>query len=315
MTNSRFFGSTPPRVVLALLAVQLLFGINYIASKIVLERLEPLVWADVRLVAATFCLLVFALVTRRPHPKPTRVFFKSVFVYSVFGAVINQTAFLAGLSLTTPVNSAILVTLTPLMTLMIAWLRRREARSPSRLAGFLLGLAGAILVRGWDGFRLSDATLWGDLLTILNCLSYACFLALSEGFTGKNDAVWTTIWVFIFGSFMVTLMALPGWMRFTMPELDPVFVACGIFVVVGATVLTYLLNLWSLSRVRSSEVASFIYLQPVIAAIVSFLALGSRIPARAAIGAVLIYLGLRLARGGPGIGNLRRRVRGELSLG
>ena len=66
------------------------------------------------------------------------------------------------------------------------------------------------------------------------------------------------------------------------------------------TALAYLLSLWALARVESSKVAFFIYLQPLIAASLSFAILGERLDAVTLGGAGLLVLALYIAlRSGP----------------
>ncbi|NBW99739.1 hypothetical protein EBR03_09225 [bacterium] len=53
--------------------------------------------------------------------------------------------------------------------------------------GFLFALLGVISLRKIEEFKLSDSTVKGDLLTALNCISYALFLTFSKEFVKKYD--------------------------------------------------------------------------------------------------------------------------------
>lgn len=290
-------------VVGALLTVQVLFAVNYVVSKVVVASFPPLVWASIRILLSTAVMLAIALVMRRPHPPRDRAFFGPLVVFALLGTVINQAAFLSGLRLTTATNSAVLNTLIPVFTLLVVTLRGQERATPGRVAGFLLAFGGVLALRGVENLSLSDATLQGDLLMIVNCLSYALFLAYGKPFLSKYDPIWATTWLFIYGSVGLTLMALPGWMEFTMPPMDGPLWASAAFAVFGATLLTYFLNFWALRHARSSMVALFIYIQPPITSAIAWLHSGEAVTARTVASSLLIFaglaLGLRRVEAGP----------------
>ncbi len=102
----------------------------------------------------------------------------------------------------------------------------------------------------------------------MNSLSYAIYLGTSKKFLEKYDPFWMTGWFFAYGSVGLGLLSIQEWPSFQMPELTPPLVSAVTFALIGGTLLTYGLNNWTLSKVRSSQVALFIYIQPVIAAMI-----------------------------------------------
>ncbi|MBI3534048.1 MAG: DMT family transporter [Deltaproteobacteria bacterium] len=124
-------------VYTALIVIQILFGINYIISKIVVEAFPPLLWASIRIVISSVCMLGFALLSRRPHPKCDFSFFGPLIIFALLGTIINQASFLVGLKYTTSTNSAILNTLIPIFTLLIVTLRKQEPVTVRRVLGFI----------------------------------------------------------------------------------------------------------------------------------------------------------------------------------
>src|SRR5262245_35281184 len=97
---------SPRLVLVALIVVQVLFGVNYVVSKIVVEHFPPLVWASIRIIIASGIMLGVALATRAPHPKDGAKFFVPLIGYALLGTIINQASFLVGLRHTTSTNSA-----------------------------------------------------------------------------------------------------------------------------------------------------------------------------------------------------------------
>jgi drug/metabolite transporter (DMT)-like permease len=285
----------PALVIAALVAIQVLFGVNYVVSKVVVKEFPPLVWASARIAISTLIMAAVAILSKRPHPPWSRSFFIPMIGFALLGTVINQAAFLVGLHHTTSSNSAVLNTLIPVFTLLIVTLRGQEAFTPKRLIGFVFAFAGVLAIRKVEDISFGNATYIGDLLTILNCFSYALFLSFSKKFLQKYDPIWATTWLFVYGTIGLTILAIPDWMRFQMPVMTPQLTGSAIYAVIGATLMTYFLSFWALRHAKSSQVALFIYLQPIIASFIGWSWMGDVITARTLISSALIFCGLLFA--------------------
>ena len=286
----------PPGLVLAaLLAVQILFGLNYVLSKVIVEVFPPLVWASMRIIVSAVIMMVIAFASGTNSPRG-RSFFVPLIGFSLLGIIINQSSFLVGLHYTTATNSAILNTLIPIVTLLIVTIRGQEPLTPRRAAGFLLAFGGVLVIRKVEELSLSNKTLIGDLLTILNCVSYGIFLSFSKPFLERHDRIWTTAWMFTYGSVGITALSIPDWLSFHWPaqSMNMILIGCMAFGVFGATMLTYFLNLWALAYARSSSVAVFIYVQPIVAAALAWSWLGQPVTARTVLSSLMIFAGVVL---------------------
>lgn len=284
---------SPILVLVALISVQVLFGLNYVFSKVVVDAFPPLVWASVRIIISTIIMFAIAIPFAGPSPRGKK-FFLPLIVFSLLGIIVNQSSFLVGLRYTTSTNSAILNTLIPVFTFMIVTLRGQEKMTWRRGLGLISAFVGVLILRKIENFSLSDQTLLGDSLTILNCLSYGFFLAFSKNFLENHSRIWATTWLFLYGSVGLTLLALPDYTHFQMPELNNTLVSCMIFGILGATLLTYFLNFWALAYAKASSVAIFIYLQPVVAAALAWFWRGETITLRTIVSSLLIFVGVLL---------------------
>lgn len=283
-----------PRLIYgALVLIQLLFGINYVISQIILKSFPPLVWASVRIIIASTVMISTALIWKSSkRPKFDKSFFFPLFGFTLLGTVINQTSFLKGLQYTTATNSAILNTLIPVFTMLIVTIRGFEPLTKKRIIGFSIALVGILMLRKVETLSFSDKTLIGDLLTILNCLSYGLFLSYSRGFLQKYDRVWTTAFMFLFGSIGITLIAIPEWMHFQWPVFTPALLGAMAFGIIGGTLITYFLNNWTLSYSTSSSVAIFIYLQPIVASLLAWILLDQVVTLRTILSSLMIFSGV-----------------------
>lgn len=294
MSNTQ---ASPTRLMIysGLITVQIAFGINYVVTKQLLGVFPPLVWASIRIIIASILMFSVAIGTKRKHPPISREFFLPLVIYALLASVINQGSFLIGLRYTTPTNSAILNTLIPVFTLLIVTIRKQEALSWQRALGFVISLAGVLSIRKLEEFSLSNKTLVGDLLTLLNCLSYAIFLSVSKKFMERHDRVWCTAWIFTYGSIGLSLLSLPEWTNFHWPTFSGELLAYMFFAIFGGTVLTYFLSMWALAHTHSSSVAIFVYIQPAVASLLAWLWLGQALNLRTILSGLLIFLGMGLA--------------------
>jgi drug/metabolite transporter (DMT)-like permease len=289
---------SPLLVVLALIAVQVCFGTNYVVSKLVVTNFPPLVWAGIRIAIATVVLFSVCFASGRPRPRLDRSFLLPLVGFALMGTILNQAAFLTGLRMTTATNSAVLNTLIPIATLALVTIRGQEPANWKKGVGFFLALAGVLSIRKLEEVHFSDATVIGDLLNVFNCLIYACFLSFSKKFIEKHDSLWVTAFLFLYGTIGLNLIALPSWISFVPPEMTTqLWVACAYAVGVG-TLAAYFLNFWALKYAKASQVALFIYLQPIIASSIAYFFFGEVISLRVALSSALIFMGMITALSG-----------------
>ncbi|MCZ6746977.1 MAG: DMT family transporter [Acidobacteria bacterium] len=248
-----------------LVVVQVLFGVHYFAAKIVLTEIPPLAWAGLRVTAAAVFLLplAFLISGRRAVPKPADL--ARLAGLSLLGVVINQWAFVEGLSRTSITHSALINTGIPVLTLIFAVLMGQERANPGKIASIFLAMLGVLILLRVDAMVLDRATR-GDLITLINATSFSLFLVLSRPLLTRLDPLMATGFLFAFGSLVLLPLGAPLWLQISPASLQPATWIWGAFVVLGATVVAYTLNYLALRRVESSVVALFILLQPLLAA-------------------------------------------------
>lgn len=282
-------------VVAALVTVQVFFGLHYTAAKYILTVLPPRAWAILRIVPAAILLMAFMAATRREKLPWDRRDLAALAFFSIFGVVINQVCFVEGLSRTATSHSSIINTSIPVATLLIAILMGRERVTGRKLAGIALSLTGVLYLIGHSGTSLGGEIAFGDLLTLINAMSYSFFLVISKPILSRHSSLGVTTWLLAFGAVGISAIGAPQ-----LAAVDFGSVPAGVwwaaaFVVLFPTLGAYMLNTWALKRVDSSIVALFIYLQPLIASVLGVVWLGERIGASTIFSAALIFSGVGIA--------------------
>lgn len=289
----------------ALLLVQLWFATLGVAGKIVLRELPPLGLVTARLLGAAAFLWALrgaqALVTRGDEGQEgnqplTRRDLWQALVLALLGFAVNQVLFITGLARTTATNAVVLGSTIPVFTFAVAAARGQERPRAARLFGLLLALCGALLLTGLSGL-LSPGTLVGNVMLLVNCLSYATYLVLARPFLARFPALRSTSILFLLAAlFVLPLGGAALWDG--LPRLHLTGALALGYVVVFCTVGTYVLNAYALKRAPASLVATYIYLQPVLGTILAAALLHERPGVETLASGGLILAGLWLVTRG-----------------
>jgi drug/metabolite transporter (DMT)-like permease len=134
----------------------------------------------------------------------------------------------------------------------------------------------------------------GDLMVMVNALSYAAFLVLARPLIQKYDPLSLTTWMFLIGTLIFLPIGLALGLRGQLGAASPQAIGWMLYIILGASVLTYVLNTRVLRHVPASTVAIFTYIQPVFTAVAAYLILDSRLDPKVLPAALLIFAGVWL---------------------
>lgn len=260
------------RVHAALIAVSLLFGVNYLVTKGILAAMPASAWVLFRMAAATVVMVPLAMWLGRGRRWPPTRTWPGLAIAALLGVAANQVLFTEGIARTTAEHSAMVNACIPTWTLLVAVLVGQERLSPRRVVAIVSALAGVGWLLGVDELLLGTSTappgsLLGDLLTVSNGIAFACHLVLMRRLGADLDPYRTTALLFLFGTPAIAAWSAPSLTTADVAALctAPV-VWLAAYAVVAATVLTYCLNTWALRHTSGSQVALYINLQPIVAA-------------------------------------------------
>jgi len=288
--------------ILALIGVQILFGLHYLAAKTITQTIPPRPWSLIRASSAGLVLLAFLAIRRIPLPRGPGTFPRFMGL-GLIGVAINQLLFVEGLHRTTPGHSALINTSMPVLVVLIALLMGRERPTPTRLLGIAITMAGVLwLVAPGALASNADATAFrGDLLTTVNSLSYSLFLVVGKPVFARERTLPAAALLLLCGALWLLPVGLPGLVALDWGAIGPRTWLLGAFIVLGPTVGAYALNTFALTRLDSSVVAFFIFLQPLIATTLS-IARGYEKPTlRLFIAAAIVFAGVMIALRAPAV--------------
>lgn len=239
------------------------------------------------------CLLFWVTGLLLPRERIERKDLLLLILASVFGVAVNQSLFLNGLSLTSPIDAAIIMTGVPIIVMIIARIILKEPITSFKIVGIAAGATGAILLISYSGrVSFGNDNIIGNLLIVGNATSYAIYLAIIKPMLTKYHPVTVMKWIFLFGLIIVSGPGIPGFLEVDWQLLPRDIFLSVIFVVIATTFFAYLLNNYSLRYVKPITVSIYIYSQPVIASLVA-LSLGQdTISLVKVISALLVFAGV-----------------------
>lgn len=259
------------RANLALFMVNALYGANHIVAKGVMpDYLSPSVFIFLRAAGATVLFWVVKMLFVKEKVKRKDLFLLAA--CGLFGVAVNQLFFFHGLSLTSSINSGIIMTINPILVVILSYFILKESITWRKSVGIVLGATGAVLLTLTAGTGKGDSSL-GDLFIFINASSYAVYLVLVKPLMKKYAPLTVITYVFTFGVTYVmlyppTLIELSS-TDFTAIPMNMIYVI--LFVIVGVTFLTYLLTVYGLKYVSPAVSSAYIYLQPVLVMFFAFI--------------------------------------------
>ncbi len=281
-------------IVFSLLAA-LIYGVTFTIAKDVMKTAVPsfaFVLMRVSGAMVVFWLLSLFLPTEKVEKKD----YKKFFVAALFGIALNMMTFLTGLSYTSPISASVLMITTPIFVMIFSFIFLKNPINRFKITGVLLGMAGAafLIMYGKKSADFGSNPKLGNFLVALNAVSYALYLILAKPILTKYSPVTFAKWLYTFGFLLILPFSIKEFATLQWETISLTIHFKITFVVLFATVLTYLFNLIALRELKPTTMSVFIYLQPLIASIFAIF-VGSDILTWVKIGAaILIILGVYL---------------------
>ena len=253
----------------SLFLVSLIYAATFsIAKEVMPHYIKPMglitirVWGAVSLLWVTHFLFVKESIFGKKD-------FLMLLKCAVFGVAANMLLFFKGLAITTPINAAILMVTTPLFVAFFSFFLLNENVTKLKVIGLCFGVFGAILLLLGPSLSFNSTTLWGDLMVMTNAIIYAYYLIIAKPLIHKYSPLTVIKWTFFFGGLLVIPFGFTELKEVQWQAIPNSIWSAIIFLIIGATFITYVLNAWALRNANATLVGAYIYLQPVLATIIA----------------------------------------------
>lgn len=256
---------------LSVAAAYIIFGLNVVVCKDIAnaEAVTPYVLFSLRAIGASALFWLLSLFL--PKEKVEKGDLWRIALASFLGLFLTQMTFLVGITMATPIDSAILGTLGPVFTMFFAYFFVREPITGKKAGGVAVALAGVIflILNTVHAGGASATTPLGFVLLLLNSLTFSMYLGIFRPLISKYSVVSFMKWAFLFALLMSLPFSAKGLLTMDYAAI-PVAVRWEIaFLIFFATFIAYSLIPYGQKRIRPTLVSMYNYLSPIIATIVS----------------------------------------------
>ncbi len=252
---------------MALFGTAVIYGGNYIVARGVMVNglIGPNAFIGMRAVSAVILFFLFHGI-QNPFSGKDHI---RLMLCGLTGIAINQLFFFNGLKLSGPIQSALIMTTTPVLVYLLSMIFVGAVWKLHKGIGIICGLFGAILIIIQKNSGHFENALLGNIMIFINALSYAIYLIIAKPLMSKYPPTQVLKFVFLYGLMIVLPFAIPqagqiDWSRF---DRNSILAVC--YVILLTTYLAYRFNGFALSKVNSTVVSIYLYLQPLVATIFS----------------------------------------------
>ena len=282
--------------LLAATTATTIYGINHTVAKMVMPiYIGSLGLVLLRVLGATIMFWTISLFFKsKPIEKKDRL---TILKCGLFGMSINIAAFIAGLDYSTPVNSSILIIISPIFVVILSFFIFKNKINFIKILGIILGFVGAmILILTADSNSSVGRNIpLGNFLFIVNSISYAYYLIIVKPMAEKYDLITLFKWLFLVGLVFNFPLGINQFLEVDWQNLPLIQAILPMaFVVICTTFMTYFLNGYALTKLTSTEVAVFMYLQPIIGVMFAIFTKSDTITLTIVISSMLIFSGVYL---------------------
>jgi drug/metabolite transporter (DMT)-like permease len=270
------------RVWIALGTVYLIWGSRYLGIELTGETIPPLFAVGVRFLAAAMLMLAFT--AWRRGTEALRIGRRELASCAIIGVLLpgaNAVLFVAERHVATGIASLIIGA----VPLWIVLLRTLTGDRPPRaaLAGVIVGFCGLVLLVRPSG----GAPLWSLLLVVCSAVMWATGSFLSSRLPMPRDSFAATSLEMLAGG----LILLPIGLATTHPHFSQ-FSGRSIFgffyLVTFGSVIGYTAYVWLLDNAPLGKVATYAYVNPVVAIALGVIVLHESLTWMTAVGALLV---------------------------
>jgi drug/metabolite transporter (DMT)-like permease len=239
---------------------------NYSIAKIVMpSEIKPysIVMTRIFLAAVLFFLLDALLYPKEKYKLPAKDMIR-LFFCGLVGVALNQLTFYKGLSISTPINAAIIVATIPIFILIISALFLRNIPTWKQSLGVVVSASGAYYLITYSSGGIASINQEGDLLILANCVSYAIYMVIVKPLLERYHPLFVTKWMFAVAAVVVFPFTYADTMATPWLEISAKGWWAYLYIILFATIFNYYFTTATLKWLSPITTGAYGYMQPFL---------------------------------------------------
>ncbi len=282
------------RIPIAFALVYVLWGTTYLAMRVVVEHMGPALLGGTRFLISGSLMLAACAVFKQKI-SITR---KDILPLAVTGILLLTTGNIgvAWAEMTVPSGlAALIVAIVPIWVAIIeAWILRSDRMSGRGIVGLGFGSAGVVILL-WPRLftTVGHKELFGMVILLGASFSWSCGSIVSRRSKLSIGAAAATAYhMLTAGVVNMTVAVVLG--DFGRAHWTPSSIWSIAYLVVGGSLLGFTAYVWLLDHVPTAKVATYAYVNPIVAVVLGAIFLQEKIDAYIIAGAAVIVVGVVL---------------------
>ena len=270
------------------------WGANFGIVKSAYTFLAPLPFGAIRFTFSGIVLLA-AMLWYEKGVSIRREDIGGLFKIGVLGLGLYQVFWSLGLNLTSASNSALILSVQPLLGALYATWIEKEPIEKGKYFGMLLALAGVVMVVLKPTVRLNISvdTLAGDFLTFLAAICSSIFFSTwSKPLLKKYSPLKLMGYCMIATAATLWVATFIAAQTLRLDQMGTTAIGALAYSIIISGVIGHVLWYEGIARVGVTHSLIFLYLLPICAVLFNYLVMGERVFLQQIIGGVMILLGV-----------------------
>jgi len=280
------------KLIAAFAAIYVIWGSTYLGILFAIETIPPLLMAGIRFSIAGLLLYVWA--RRGESAPPTRIQWRNAAIIGALLLVGGNGCVVLAERLVPSGLASLLVAILPIWMVLLEWARPGGTK-PSRgvIAGLILGVIGLVVLIGPSALHPATAggiRIAGVILLTFASLSWASGSLIAQHVELPKSAPLATGMEMICGGaiLLVLSLILGEPMRFDVSQISAKSFAGLVYLITFGSMVAFSAYVWLLKVSQPAHVATYAYVNPVVALFLGWAFAGERLSARTAVASAII---------------------------
>jgi drug/metabolite transporter (DMT)-like permease len=284
--------------LLSVLLIVTVWGSASSVTKVAVENIPPYVFAFLRNLVASVCLLIFYLYRRKKNlQQRVDAPLKTLIWMGLTGISFFYVFFNLGLYYTTASAGALIQGFIPVAITLLAIVFLKEKLKSIQGFGILLSVAGVIMIGFIGTIPEARNNLLGNVLIIIAVLSWGVYTVISKSMQSYDPVYLTAMSTWIGTACLIPAVLIEYWNKPFIPVISLAGWAAILYLGIMSSAVCYILYNQVMKTLSAVQVGSFMNLDPVAGAIIAVIFLDERVTAWQIGGTVLVLVGVGLSSG------------------
>lgn len=284
------------QVLLAFGAIYLIWGSTFLGIRVAIESIPPLLMAGVRWTLAG--AILYGILRWRGAPRPSArdwgiaAVIGGGIIFGGNGSVTYAEQFIPSGTV------AVIVAVVPALMALMGWLSgaTRRPRLPVWIGIALATVGVAVIVRPAEGISMSPEQSLAIVIILIGEAMWSAASLYAVGVRQQSSGfVMASLQMLCAGGFMLVTALLRGELgQFSFQAVTASsLLAMGYLTAIGS-IIGFSAYLWLLRNVDATRVATYAYVNPIVAVFLGWLFAGEELAPALLAGSVLVVLGIAL---------------------